>query len=88
MEETGYSANRLEKLFECYLAPGYSSERVTMFLATELSEQRQDPDEDEFIQVVTVTLPEAIELIHRNNIKDTKTIAGILYFKHFKQDSN
>jgi ADP-ribose pyrophosphatase len=87
MEETGYSANRLEKLFECYLAPGYSSEHVTMFLATDLSEQRQDLDEDEFIQVVIVTLPEAIELIHRNKIMDTKTIAGILYFKLFKQNS-
>jgi ADP-ribose pyrophosphatase len=86
IEETGYSATNLEKLFDCYLAPGYSSERVTMFIATGLSKKRQDPDEDEFIQVETVTLPEAIEMIHRNQIVDTKTIAGILYFKHNKPD--
>ena len=86
MEETGYSAANLEKLFDCYLAPGYSSERVTMFSATGLSKQRQDLDEDEFIQVERVTLSEAIEMIHRNQIVDTKTIAGILYFKHNKPD--
>ena len=84
IEETGYHAKRLEKLFDCYLAPGYSSERVTMFLATGLSERQQDPDDDEFIEVVTVTVSKAIELIHRNKIVDTKTIAGILYFKYYK----
>jgi ADP-ribose pyrophosphatase len=82
MEETGYSATNLEKLFNCYLAPGYSSERVTMFLATGLSKHQQDPDEDEFIQVETVTLLDAVDMIHRNQIVDTKTIAGILYFKY------
>jgi ADP-ribose pyrophosphatase len=86
IEETGYSAAHLEKLFDCYLAPGYSSERVTMFLATGLSKQRQDLDEDEFIQVKTVPLPEAVEMIHRNQIIDTKTIAGILYFKYNTPD--
>ncbi len=88
MEETGYSAKSLEKLFDCYLAPGYSSERVTMFLATGLSERRQHPDEDEFIQVVLVTLPEAIELIHRNQIVDSKTIAGILYYARARSSAS
>jgi ADP-ribose pyrophosphatase len=86
IEETGYHAKRLEKLFDCYLAPGYSSERVTMFLATGLSERQQDPDDDEFIEVVTVTVSKAIELILGNKIVDTKTIAGILFFKYYKPD--
>ena len=86
MEETGYSATNLEKLFNCYLAPGYSSERVTMFLATGLSKHQQDPDKDEFIQVETVTLLDAVDMIHRNQIVDTKTIAGILYLKYNKLD--
>jgi ADP-ribose pyrophosphatase len=87
VEETGYHAQRLEKLFECYLAPGYSSERVTMFLATGLSKQQQALDDDEFIEVVTISISKAIDLIRRNQIVDTKTIAGILYFNRYRQDA-
>jgi ADP-ribose pyrophosphatase len=57
-----------------------------MFLATGLSERQQDPDDDEFIEVVTVTVSKAIELILGNKIVDTKTIAGILFFKYYKPD--
>jgi hypothetical protein len=45
-----------------------------MFLATGLSERQQDPDDDEFIEVVTVTVSKAIELI-------------LLYFKYYKPAS-
>lgn len=83
IEETGYCARHLEKLFDCYLAPGYSSERVTIYLATELSEQHQNLDDDEFIEVVRVTRPQAIEMIRCSQIVDTKTIAGLLYYARY-----
>lgn len=86
VEETGYHAQTLEKLFDCYLAPGYSSERVTLFLATGLSERQQAPDDDEFIEVVTVSVSQAVDMVRCNQIVDAKTIAGILYLHCYRSD--
>lgn len=83
VEETGYVPRRLKKLLQCYVAPGYSSELVHIFLATDLSKAVQDLEEDEFIRVVKIDLVTALQMIERNEIEDAKSIAGILYFKKY-----
>lgn len=78
LEETGYRARQWTKLFHCYLAPGYSSELIHVYLARRLSRGVQEVEEDERIRVVEVTLAEAVKMIRRNEIQDAKTISGIL----------
>ncbi|GAB6180751.1 NUDIX hydrolase [Desulfotomaculum defluvii] len=80
-EETGYTAKHLEKITEFYTTPGFSTELMHVFFATELLEGEQNPDEDEFVKVTEVPYAEAIEMINNGKIKDGKTIAGLLSVK-------
>lgn len=77
-EETGFRAGKLEKMFRSYLAPGYSSEMLHTYLATDLSRARANPDEDERLEIVTLRLDEAVAMIGSDDIKDAKTICGLL----------
>ena len=76
-EETGYSARRWHKLGEITPVPGYSDERIHIFLATELQPAEQHLDEDEVIQVQEVDFLKALEMIGDGEIQDAKSIAGL-----------
>jgi ADP-ribose pyrophosphatase len=78
-EETGYVAGHFTRLFSCYLAPGYSSEKIHFFLASELVRTKANPAEDEFITVQAVNLDDALELIEHGKIQDAKTISALYY---------
>ena len=78
IEETGYSADQWQKLGEITPLPGYSDERLHIFLATDLQPAEQDLDRDEIIHVHKVNFSDAIEMIESGNIQDAKTIAGLL----------
>lgn len=77
-EETGYKAGRITEMFKSYLAPGYSSEMLHTFLAQDLIKVESCNDEDEFLEVVEMSMNEAVDLIRTGEIKDAKTICGIL----------
>ncbi|AQS59282.1 NUDIX hydrolase [Desulforamulus ferrireducens] len=77
-EETGYAAASLVKLNEFYTTPGFTNELMHVFLAQNLTKGEQSPDEDEFVQVESVSLQEAIEMIFAGKIRDAKSIAGLL----------
>lgn len=77
-EETGYRAGRIAEMFSSYLAPGYSSEMLHTFLAEDLTKVQSQTDEDEFVEVVEVSMDEAVDLIRTGGIKDAKTICGVL----------
>ena len=69
---------------DIYLAPGYSDEIVTIFLATELEKMETPPiqDEDEDIEVLTMT-PIAVEqAIRSGDITDSKTISAFMMVRH------
>jgi len=76
-EETGKAAGKLTKLGEFYLAPGYSTEFMVVYLATELSEDPLDADDDEFLSVETVPVTEAIQMAERGEIPDAKSLAAL-----------
>jgi len=80
LEETGYKTNRLIKLFEMYISPGYSTEYMYSYLATDLIYEGMRPEHGELIQVVKKPLNDTIRLIRDNIINDAKSIATILYF--------
>jgi len=81
IEETGYSANRWEKLGEIVPVPGYSDEKIHVFLATDLCTARQQLDPDEIIHVQEIPLGEAFDMIERGEIKDSKTISSLFFAK-------
>jgi ADP-ribose pyrophosphatase len=77
-EEIGYRPQRLELLFSVYLAPGYSEELIHIFLATGLVPAHAEADEDENLHPVLMPLAEAAARCRAGELRDAKTVAGIL----------
>jgi ADP-ribose pyrophosphatase len=77
-EETGMAAGRLEPLGGFYLAPGYSTEYMFVYLATDLRYDPLEPDADEFLSVKRVPLAEALTMCERGEIPDAKSLAAFL----------
>jgi ADP-ribose pyrophosphatase len=82
-EETGFAAGRLTRLGGFWVAPGYCTEYIHIFLAEDLRESRLDADEDEDVEVELVTLDRALAAIDDGAIEDAKSIVGLLqYARH------
>ena len=77
IEETGFSAAEWHKLGEITPVPGYSDERIHIFLARDLQPAEQQLDKDELIKVTKVKLQDALDMIARGEIQDSKTISGL-----------
>ncbi len=77
-EETGMQAAHLEQLAAFYLAPGYSTEFMYAFLATELTPNPLPPDSDEFLQIVKLPVRRAMEMAEKGEIPDAKSLAALL----------
>jgi len=75
-EETGYSAKKWEKLATFWASPGYVDEKMTIFLATELTEGAQEPMEDERIEIRWFSKTELQDMVRRGKIVDAKTLIG------------
>lgn len=78
IEETNYSAGRIDQFMFSWVAPGYSAEAMYYFLASDLAPCEGVQDEDEDVSVEIVELADILKLIQSGNIRDTKTIAGLL----------
>ena len=79
-EETGYCPRKIKKLITFFSTPGFCNEKLTIFLAEDLERRDKNEDADEFIEVESVEIKEALKLVEENIIKDAKTIIGILFF--------
>jgi len=80
-EETGYRAGKLERIGGFFSAPGFLTEYLTLFLATDLrpaGHDRLSPDEDERIRLVRLDWREAVAAVEAGVIEDAKSVAGIL----------
>jgi ADP-ribose pyrophosphatase len=86
-EETGYRPEMIEKLFHFYTTPGYSSENLHLFIAKGLKHFGQNLDLGEFIDLVEIDKKDIIPKILSGEIKDSKTIIGLLWYLN-KEDSN
>jgi 8-oxo-dGTP pyrophosphatase MutT (NUDIX family) len=82
-EETGMEAGMLQKIGEFYLVPGYSTEFMAVFLATELKENPLDADEDEFLSVEKIPLRPAIDMAERGEIQDAKSLAALFVARSY-----
>ncbi|MDL1912529.1 NUDIX hydrolase [Chloroflexi bacterium CFX6] len=82
-EETGMEAGRLQKVGEFYLAPGYSTEFMVVYVATDLKYNPLEADDDEFLSVEKIPVGEAIQRAERGEIPDAKSLAALLLAKPY-----
>lgn len=77
-EETGCTADSIKRLGVTYPTPGYSAEKLYLYLATGLHTGEMQPDEGEYLNCYRVPLSEAVKMVTDNRIKDGKSISLIL----------
>jgi ADP-ribose pyrophosphatase len=84
-EETGYRAGSMERMCGFWSAPGFSTEYLTLYLATDLraaGDGRLSPDADEDLRLFKLHWRDAVEAVERGVIEDSKSITGILLVAH------
>ena len=77
-EETGMEAGTLAKVGEFFLAPGYSTEFMAVYLATNLKHNPLEPDADEFLSVEKMSVKDAFAMVMRGGMPDAKSLAALL----------
>ncbi len=77
-EETGLRADNWQLLSRVVTTPGFCTERISIYLATGLSQHEAHTDADEFVRVRRMPFAEAVEEVIRGNLFDQKTALGIL----------
>ncbi|GIO22539.1 NUDIX hydrolase [Oceanobacillus sp. J11TS1] len=80
-EETGYTTTNLSQVTSFYTSPGFANEKVYVYITNDLIKMENPPagDDDEFVQIMEVTLDEAKDLVEEGRIQDAKTNYAILY---------
>ena len=76
VEETGFFAKRLTRLGYLYPVPGYSTEKIIVFKAQDLSPKQGNADEDEILETLVFTKAQVRKLLSSGNLVDAKTISA------------
>lgn len=80
-EETGLEAGELTYLGCLLASPGFCTERLHMYLARDLRKKESHPDEDEFLNVITMPFQQLLEQVMDGTVEDAKTVATVLKTK-------
>jgi ADP-ribose pyrophosphatase len=86
-EETGYLPRKLVRLGGFYSAPGYATEYLHLYLATDLVPSRLVAEDTEGIRVVKVPVPQVRKMLAADTIFDAKSIAGLYMFLEYRSKS-
>ncbi len=81
-EETGFRPETLSPMGWIWTTPGFSDEKIWLFIATGLTATEQDLQEDEILSIERVPLENAVEMAMREEIRDAKTICALLRASH------
>lgn len=76
-EETGYRAGRLERAADFFVSPGFSTERIVVYLAFDLTHVGAHPEKTEDIEIVPLPLAEVRRMLDAQEFRDSKTIIGL-----------
>ncbi|MEK7439574.1 MAG: NUDIX hydrolase [Chloroflexota bacterium] len=77
-EEVGMKADKIDLIGEFFLAPGYSSELMRLYLATGLTPSSLPQDEDEEIAVEKIPFTQAVQMAIKGELRDAKSVTGLL----------
>ncbi|WP_347549769.1 NUDIX hydrolase [Pseudalkalibacillus hwajinpoensis] len=81
-EETGYTCESLDKIISFYTSPGFANELVHLYVAKGLEKSgEQSTDEDEFLDVLHLSIEEMEEMLQTEEIHDAKTAYALMYLK-------
>jgi ADP-ribose pyrophosphatase len=83
-EETGCEAERVEHLFTMYTTPGFTDEKIHVFMATGITRGENAREADEFIEIETMPLSQALSLVEKGEIQDGKTALALMYAAGFR----
>ena len=83
-EETGCTAETLEHVYTFYTTPGFTDEKIHVFIATGLTHGAVSHEKDEFMTIETVTLSRALELVKTGDLVDGKTALALLFVAGFR----
>jgi ADP-ribose pyrophosphatase len=83
-EETGYRATQVDHMFTMFTTPGFTDEKIHLFLATGLTEGDSAREADEFLELVPTRLSRALSMIEKGEIQDAKTALALLYAAGFR----
>jgi ADP-ribose pyrophosphatase len=83
-EETGYTAARVEHLFTMFTTPGFTDEKIHLYLATGLVPGESAREADEFMELAPVKLSRALSMIEQGAIQDAKTALALLFAAGFR----
>jgi len=84
-EETGYTAGRMALLTAIYTTPGFTDEFIHLFLAEDLKPGQSAPEIDEILELKSVPMSQALEMIQTGEIQDGKTISALLFAALFRK---
>ena len=83
-EETGCSAERVDRLTTIFTTPGFCDEQIHLFMATGLTRGEHHREHDEFLEVETLSLSRALAMIEGGEIRDGKTVSALLFAAGFR----
>jgi ADP-ribose pyrophosphatase len=83
-EETGCTAERVEHMYTIYTTPGFTDERIHLYMAVGLTRGESGREADEFMEVEAMPLSRALGMIERGEIKDAKSAVALLYAAGFR----
>lgn len=83
-EETGCSAGDVQHLFTMYTTPGFTDEKIHLFMATQLVAGETKHEADEFLELQPMLLSRALEMVEAGEIQDSKTALGLLFAAGFR----
>lgn len=86
-EEIGFKAQNMEYLLDAYASPGFTNEKLSLFLATNLEPSKLEEDSTEFITVEEHKVDALYRMVLNFEIADAKTIIAILYAKMHQNDA-
>jgi ADP-ribose pyrophosphatase len=83
-EETGCTAGQAQHLFTMYTTPGFTDEKIHLFMATELVAGETKHEADEFLELQPMLLSRALAMVEAGEIQDAKTALGLLFAAGFR----
>jgi len=82
-EEAGFEAGQLQSLTTVYATPGFTDERIHLFLAGELKEGRAHRETDEFLEVHHLAWSRVMDMVQCGDIRDCKTLVALMFVDRF-----